>query len=119
MTVAINGSSPILGYSQIIVDGGALAFGGALQVNLGFTPANNTLFNILDFTSHTGTFSAINFSSGTWDTTQGLYSDGILKFVHAGAGSGSSLDATGVPEPTTLVLVALGMAGMACGRRRR
>jgi hypothetical protein len=116
MTVAISGSSPILGYSQIIVNG-ALTFGGALQVNLGYTPANNTLFNILDFTSHSGTFSAINFSSGTWDTTQ-LYSDGILKFVHAGAGSGSSLDATGVPEPTTLVLVALGMAGLACGRRR-
>ncbi|MBN2216037.1 MAG: discoidin domain-containing protein [Pirellulales bacterium] len=87
---------------------GAVTLAGTLDVtSLGGDFADGQVFDILDWTSLTGTFDAVNLPTLTgglsWDVSN-LYTTGEL---------------TVVPEPSTLVLVIMGMIGLlAAGRRR-
>ena len=71
-------------YDQLVVIG-AMQFSGALDVSFSsFSPAGGNSFNIMDFTSHTGTFTSVNLpplvGGLTWDTSQ-LYTAGIISVV--------------------------------------
>lgn len=97
-------------YDAITLTGaGALTYGGTLTVNLnGTTPAAGTTYDLFDFATETGTFSAINVTNGgssfggTFDYTTGV------------------LTLTAVPEPSTWTggVLTLGALGY-CVRRRK
>ena len=67
---------------------GAVNLAGTLQVTLSsFTPAQNNVFDILDFTSRLGTFATLSLPPLTgsleWDTSK-LYTDGTIRVVLPG-----------------------------------
>ena len=67
---------------------GAVNLAGTLQVTLSsFTPAQNNVFDILDFTSRLGTFATLSLpvlpGSLEWDTSK-LYIDGTLRVILPG-----------------------------------
>jgi fibronectin-binding autotransporter adhesin len=72
-------------YDRIVATGNA-ALAGILNVSLlgGFTPAAGNSFNLLDWSSTTGSFNTLNLAplpSGLfWDTSQ-LYTAGVLSVV--------------------------------------
>ncbi len=88
MNIELGGISPSSQYDQLLVSG-QLALGGVLQVSLinGFAPAAGNVFNIFDWGTLGGTFSAINLptlASGlTWNTSQ-LYTTGVLSVAGVG-----------------------------------
>jgi T5SS/PEP-CTERM-associated repeat protein len=74
-------------YDRLNVSG-PVTLAGTLQVTLAsFTPAQNNVFDILDFTSLTGTFGTITLPALTgsleWDTSK-LYTDGTIRVVLPG-----------------------------------
>jgi hypothetical protein len=97
-------------FDQINVSG-ALSRNGTLTVtNLtGFTLAAGDSFQLLDFGSSSGSFVVTNLPSLPgglqWDTLQ-LDSQGLLSVIV-------------IPEPSTVVLVVVGMGLMMCIRARR
>ncbi len=82
----------------------ALTYGGALNIDL-TGPATIGTYNLFDFASYSGTFSAINFlnvgATGTFDYATG------------------ELSLTAVPEPATWVLLAGCLTVLMVFRRRR
>jgi hypothetical protein len=82
LEIELAGTTPGAEYDQLHVTG-QLSLGGILQVFLidGFTPASGQSFDVLDWSSLTGTFDAIQLPSLTgglqWNTSQ-LYTTGIL-----------------------------------------
>ena len=108
LVAELAGTLPGSQYDVVDV-GGQLALGGTLDVELlyGFHPQAGQTFDILDFDPEdlSGRFSAFDLpdlgGGLSWDTSN-LYTTGTI---------------TVIPEPTTLVLLALG--GLALIRRRR
>lgn len=87
LNMELGGMTPGAQYDQLLVSG-ALSLGGSLEVSLinGFSPIAGQSFNILDWGSLVGTFSALNLPSLTglaWDTSQ-LYTTGVLSVAAAG-----------------------------------
>ena len=88
LAIELGGASPGTGYDQLHVTG-ALSLGGRLELSLinGFTPAAGNSFDILDWSSLSGTFSSISLPSLTagliWNTSQ-LYTTGLLSVVSTG-----------------------------------
>lgn len=84
---------------------GNVAFGGTLNLSLiGGSLTNGQTFNLFDFGTTSGSFSTINWPSGTDSTywINNLSTNGTLTYV---------------PEPTGAALTLLGL--LALGRRRR
>ena len=104
--------------------GGAAALAGALELSLlgGYTPAAGAQFDVLDFGSHTGTFSSVMLptleSSLSWDTSQ-LYTNGLLSVAFAGAGATYTHGDSTVLEPTSFSIIASAILLLKCRRRRR
>jgi hypothetical protein len=109
--------------------GGALAYGGTLELAFGNVTAFNdgAVFNLFDFASQSGDFASVSstgFYSGTWaDTGNGTFTliDGDSTLVFAQ--QTGNLEISVVPEPSAFVLGFAGVAvvGVAsrAGRRRR
>jgi hypothetical protein len=82
LEIELAGTTPGAEYDQLHVTG-QLSLGGILQVFLidGFTPASGQSFDVLDWSSLTGTFDDIQLPALTgglqWNTSQ-LYTTGIL-----------------------------------------
>ena len=97
LAMELAGNTPPL-YDRILV-GGALSFNGSLQVLAidGFAPAAGDSFDLLDFTSESGCFTATNLpalgAGLAWDTSQ-LNNTGALNVV-------------AIPEPATLAMLLL------------
>lgn len=88
-----------------------LTLDGTLSVLVipGFNPQSGDAFDLLDWVILSGTFATVllpNLSNGlTWDVSH-LYLDGAISV-------------TQVPEPSSLLLLALGAAVVAVAHRRR
>jgi hypothetical protein len=101
LEIEIAGLVPGSEHDAVHVSGSLTLLGGTLDVLLldGFAPGAGDAFDILDFASLSGTFSALNLPGLTpslfWDSSQ-LYSAGVLS-VQA------------VPEPGTYALMAAGL----------
>jgi len=108
LVMELAGSSRGAQYDAIHVDG-TLALGGTLDVELlyGYTPSYGNTYDLLDWGGLAGAFDAVDLpalgGSLEWDTS-GLYTSGTI---------------TVAPEPATLALVALGVAGTLLRRRGR
>jgi hypothetical protein len=95
----LRGLTPAVNYGKLNKSG-ALAADGALQVTLGsgFAPALNNTFDLLDWGSLSGTFSAVQLpalASGLrWDTSQ-LYTSGV---VSVGVGLPGDFNQNGVVD---------------------
>lgn len=66
---------------------GTMTLGGTLSVSLtnGFQPRHGDCFDILDFTSATGTFTNLNLPQGaTFWSLRNLYVTGEIKYVNSG-----------------------------------
>ena len=80
--IELGGTSPGTQHDKVVV-GGALALGGTLDVNLinSFTPQAGNSFDIFDWSSVTGTFSALQLptlaGALAWNTSQ-LYTTGVI-----------------------------------------
>lgn len=86
LNMELGGMTPGAQYDQLLVSG-ALSLGGALEVSLinGFYPVAGQSFNLLDWGSLAGAFSALTLPSLTglaWNTSQ-LYTTGVLTVVAA------------------------------------
>ena len=83
-----------------------MTYGGSLNVVFsGANPLGGN-FNIFDFSSETGLFSSINFSGlGLGQTASFLDNTGVVLV-------------TAVPEPTSITMTCLGVAGVLCVARR-
>lgn len=98
-------------YDHVTVNGN-LTFGGVLDVVFlsGFTATAGQTFNLFDFTSATGTFSALNLATlGTglvWNTAN-LYTDGSISVMS------TVVPTTPVPEPENYALMMLGLGVIA------
>jgi fibronectin-binding autotransporter adhesin len=92
---------------------GALAAGGTLDIDLigGFSPAAGNTFDILDFTTATGSFtlSLPALTGGLAWNTSGLLTTGTIGVVSA---------LVAIPEPGSLVLAAGALAAFAVRRLR-
>ena len=106
------------GYDQIAVEGAA-TLGGAVDVVTldGFMPAVGTKFDIL--TAAGGiTNSDLAGISFTYGGTMLPATFWVPSIVDLGGGAQALELTVGVPEPSSLVLLLLGLAGLAaCGRR--
>ena len=116
LNIDVNGTTAGFEYDRILVSGAA-TLGGELKVHLGYTPALNDSFTILEHNSRSGTFSKLTLPSPGagkgWDIS---YSDKLTKLtiaqlagafllVDAHAGAGTSSDGNGVLEAGERVLV--------------
>ena len=107
LDVELGGLTPGSDYDQVHATG-VLSLAGALDVSLtrGFVPRAGNSFDILDWGSLSGAFATLNLpalSGGlAWSTSQ-LYTTGVL---------------TVIPEPATMVLLILGVAGVVGITRR-
>jgi len=87
LKVEIGGTAPGTQYDQVHV-AGQLSLSGALDVSLiyGFTPSLGSTFDILDWSSISGTFSGVSLpglNSGlAWNLAQ-LYTNGSLSVVNS------------------------------------
>jgi hypothetical protein len=112
----IGGSSAGSGFDKYVVAGN-LGFGGTLKVVSwnGFSGQSGQHFDLFDWGTSSGTFSAIDLSGATlaqglsWDTSQ-LYSTGELFITGT---------ATLVPEPQTWALMLAGCGLLTVATRRR
>lgn len=90
LQIEIRGTTPVTGYDQLLISGGA-TLAGTLAIDLvGFTPAAGDSFNILDFTTHSGSFTTFQLpalpGSLQWNINQ-LFTAGVLSvFSNAGPG---------------------------------
>jgi T5SS/PEP-CTERM-associated repeat protein len=81
----ISGTAPGSQYDQLLITG-SVALDGTLQVSLvnGFAPAAGNRFDILDWSTRSGTFSSVTLPTLTgslqWNTSQ-LYINGVLIVV--------------------------------------
>ena len=87
LQIELGGTAAGNNYDRLHVSAG-VTLGGTLQVTLSsFTPAQNNVFDILDFTTRTGTFGTVTLPTLTgsleWDTSK-LYTDGTLRVVLPG-----------------------------------
>lgn len=87
LQIQLGGTTAGSQYDRLWVSGAA-TLAGTLQVTLSsFTPAQGEVFDILDFTSRTGTFGTVTLPplSGSlqWDTSK-LYTDGTIAVVLPG-----------------------------------
>jgi hypothetical protein len=82
LQIELGGTSPGTQFDQLLVTG-SVALDGALKVSLvnGFAPAAGNSFNILDFTSLSGTFGTVDLPTMNgrivWDSSH-LYESGAL-----------------------------------------
>jgi hypothetical protein len=86
LQIQINGTSA--GTFDRLNVSGAVSLAGTLEVTLSsFTPVQNDMFDILDFTSRLGTFATLNLPALTgsleWDTSK-LYVDGTIRVALPG-----------------------------------
>lgn len=81
----------------------SIQYGGALQVQIGFTPTNGARFQVFSAASHSGVFSSTNVS--------GVYA------ALFDAASGEVLVLQAIPEAATLIFFVLG-AALFCHRNR-
>jgi len=99
----LNGTTRGGDYAAININD-AITYAGTLLVDFGFAPTIGNTFDLFNFTSQTGTFSAINFVDagygGTFD-----YASGVLTV-------------TAIPEPTTWALLGCGLLATLLLRRR-
>ncbi len=87
LQIELAGTTSGATYDRLNVTG-AVTLAGTLQVTLSsFTPAQNNVFDILDFTSRLGTFTTLSLPPLTgsleWDTSK-LYLDGTIRVVLPG-----------------------------------
>jgi T5SS/PEP-CTERM-associated repeat protein len=87
LQIELSGTTVGTQYDRLNVTG-AVTLAGTLQVTLSsFTPAQNNVFDILDFTTRSGTFGTVSLPalSGSleWDTSK-LYTDGTIRVVFPG-----------------------------------
>jgi hypothetical protein len=108
LVMELGGLTPGSQYDQLNISGD-LAADGALAVKLlsGFMPQAGEEFDILNFGSLDGAFDSNSLPALgpglSWDTS-GLYSSGTIGVA---------------PEPATVALLGLGVAGLAARRRRK
>jgi hypothetical protein len=86
LQIELNGTAP--GTFDRLNVTGAVTLAGTLQVTLSsFTPAQNNVFDILDFISLSGTFNTVSLPALTgsleWDTSK-LYVDGTIRVTLPG-----------------------------------
>ena len=83
-TIEVDLGGKTSGYYDKFAVSGAFTAAGTLTVRLinGFTPADGDTFDILDFGSVSGAFTATNLpgSPANWNTTA-LYSTGEIQYV--------------------------------------
>jgi T5SS/PEP-CTERM-associated repeat protein len=87
LQIELGGTAAGTQYDRLNVSG-SVTLAGTLAVTLSsYTPAQNDLFDILDFTSRTGTFGTVSLPPLTgsleWDTSK-LYTDGTIAVVLPG-----------------------------------
>ena len=71
LLIEINGTTPGVEYDRLVVTGAA-NLDGTLEVLLGFTPANDASFDILDFASVNNDFTTFTMNPlFTWDVNDG------------------------------------------------
>ena len=137
----ITSATPGTGYDKIVSTGNVDYAGATLQLQMSGTYADNTVFNLFDMRTVSGTLASINMvgSSGGWDlvtwyasgTTPGAglydYGEGVWQSSWATVGGQSkklifnqvSGDLLVVPEPSTFVMAGAGIASLAALRWRR